>query len=189
MSSTTPPTTDDSQSSAVISVVFWCSLVVAVGLFSLVAFAPKWLAHVELWNRRQANQVRLVTLERQVHDLGKVVHSLETDAEFAAQLARIDFDASRPGDERIAVSADHALDARTAPMAFARPAVSLPWYAPLLRLFAFNRTIRYGMLAIAAAIAILAFTFLHESQTAPLTRAVGTSQSLLTRVVERYRRS
>jgi hypothetical protein len=189
MSSSSPQNTDDSQHGAMISLVFWCSLVVAVGIFSVIAFAPKWLAHVELWNRRQANQVRLVTLERQVSDLGKVVHSLETDAEFAAQLARIDFDASRPGDERIAVSADHALDARTAPSAFSRPAVSLPWYAPLLCLFAYNDTIRYCLLTIAAAIAIMAFTFLHESQAAPLTRAVGSSQSLLSRVVDRYRRS
>jgi hypothetical protein len=113
MSDTTRQT-DEPRHGWILSLAFWLCLLLAGGLYAAVALSPKILAHLHLKQKFYENQIRLVTLERQVQYLGKVVVALENEPDFAAELLRVDFDASRPGDERIAVDRSLSLGAPTA---------------------------------------------------------------------------
>lgn len=160
------------ESAWFVSLLFWLALLVAAGLYAAVALAPRYLAWLELREEFYRNQVRLVALERQAAYLNSVVAALENDSQFAAELARIDFDASRPGEERIPVERHLSLDGRSADPAAAPLASSLPWYAPLVALAAQDHRLRRNVLIAAAVVVIVAFTFLHESQ-APQIRAAA----------------
>jgi hypothetical protein len=145
-----------------VSLLFWLCLFLAGAMYAAVALSPKLLAWASLRDEHYGNQVRLVELEKQVKYLGRVVDALEDDPEFAAQLARVDFDASRPGDERITVDPSLSLDARDE----SRPRATVDrtaWYLPLLRQFADRPEFRRALLTIAAALSIFSFAFLQEA--------------------------
>jgi cell division protein FtsB len=174
-----------------VSVVFWGTLLLAAGAYAAVALAPKLLAYGTLSDEYRGLQTRLVTLERRVQYLERVATALEDDPQFAAELARIDFDAARPGDERIAVAPQHSLDARQAGAHVAHPVTASPAGLPLLRVLAEDRPVRIALLAAAAVACLAAFTFLHDpagtTPRAPLATATGSR--LLHRLAARYRRA
>jgi len=178
----------ESEHAWLISLSFWLCLLFAAGLYASASLAPKFLTYLTLRHQCSTNQVRLVTLERQVRYLSKVGDALETEADFAAELARVDFDAARPGDERIPVDRTLNLDARTEPNQ-ALPAVTLPWYTPLVKLLAGGRCVRAATLTAAALLTLFAFTFLHDSQAQQIRAATDTLHSSLRRFVDRYRKS
>ncbi len=158
----------DSKFGWIVSLAFWLVLFCAVGVYASVALSPKLLTYLNLHNEYYVNQVRLVRIEKQVENLGRVVVALETDPNFSAELARIDFDAERPGDERIPVDPELSLDGRLANATLSVPATSLPWYGSLLKVVANNNRFRTTLLFTSAMLTILAFTFLQESQTRQL---------------------
>ena len=125
----------------IISLTFWTCLLVATLLYAVVALAPKYLVYLRLKDAHFANQVRLVNLEQQNGYLQKVVYALEDEPRFQAELARYDFDAAKPDEERIAVEGALALDRLTAP-AFVVPDETLPPYLPIVE--AWPPTIRCG---------------------------------------------
>jgi len=147
----------------VASLAFWICLFVAAGLFASVTLAPRLAAYIDLQAEYQANQVELVRMESRAQYLEKVVEALATDPHFAAEVARIDFDAVRPGDERIAVDKSLSLNApRYDPPEITAPP-SPPWYAPVARFLSSNPALRPLTLLVAAGLIVVAFTFLHDS--------------------------
>ena len=167
----------------VISFAFWLSLFFAAALYGVVALAPKYLTYVEEQNDYAANQMVLVKLESRVIDLERVAHAMQHDPQFSAELARREFNAAEPGDERIPVGRELQLEA-VANTEVEKPAVSPPIHRPLLLMAAGNETLRRSLLASAVVILLLSFTFLHESQAPHLRRAAGA----LGNAAERVRR-
>ena len=172
-----------------VSLLFWSCLLIAATCYALVALAPKLVTHFGIREDRYANQVRLVALERQVSYLERVVQALESDPAFAAQLARIDFDASRPGEERIAVGAELSLNAREVAASDHVDEVQSHWYAPALQRLANDTKLRRQLLVVAALLTVFSFTFLQESQSPQLEAAAGKVQSGAGWLARRYRKS
>ncbi len=150
------------------TLTFWGCLLIAAAMYAAVSLAPKMLTWATLKREQYEHQVKLVTLERQVTYLRRVVDAMENDPEFASQLARIDFDAARPGDERITVDPQLSLDAREIPVLVDATPRHVSLLIPLLRQLTDRPELRRALLAASAALAIFAFTFLHDpgSQTA-----------------------
>src|SRR5258705_13685823 len=92
----------ESRFSWLVALLFWACLLVSVSLFALTVLSPKVLALSALEKEYHDNQVKLVDLERKVEYFQKVASALQTDAEFAKELARFEFNAVQPGEERIA---------------------------------------------------------------------------------------
>ena len=159
------PSTTEPRNAWVSNLAFWFCLIAAAGIYAVVALSPKVLAYVRLQNECYANQVRLVSLERQVQYLGSVAAALKSEPEFAAELARVEFDAVRPGDERIPVDRHLSIDAPVRKPVPNALSAQTSWTEMLLEPFAHHRTIRLTLLAIAGAIVLTAFTFLIEPST------------------------
>ncbi len=154
----------DKNSGWLLSLTFWIVLFSATTLYASVALAPKLSVHLNLESRYYTNQVRLVSLQQKIENLGRVARALETESEFAAELARIDFDAQRPGDERISVDPDLRLDVHASSRSITVRAKSMRWYESLVNTMAKDAQLRAFALTGAVVSVILAFTFLHESQ-------------------------
>ena len=172
------------------SLAFWLCLLLAAVVYASVALAPKLLGYVKLNDEYRKNRTELVALEQRVSHLERVKDALENDPEFAAELARIDFDASRPGDERIAVEPLLSLEAVPTT---ARPSAAAfdghpAWYAPLLGVLAGNRTVRMSFLAIAAVVTLGAFTFLHETDETHGAGSPASNAGPFRRFINRYRK-
>lgn len=145
------------------SLLFWGCLLVAVGLYSVVVLSPKVIAFLELDQEYRGNQARLVRMEGQVEYFDKVAGALEKDPAFAAELARIEFDASKPGEERIAVDNRLSLQAPQPANPVVDTVDPIAWYVPTLKTFVENEDHRNLLLAGAATLVIFAFTFLQDS--------------------------
>ncbi len=143
------------------SLAFWCCLIVAAVLFAAVALGPKLVTSIELRKEYLDNQAKLVAMENRAQYLDKVADALESDPQFAAEVARIDFDAARPGDERIAVDKSLSLSAPHYEPPPTNISQELPWYAPYAKFLAGNSATRPLMAIVAAALVVVAFTFLH----------------------------
>lgn len=168
-----------------ISLAFWTGLIIAAVLFAAVNLSPRLAAILKLREEHYANQLRLVSLEKQARQLERVVQALEHDPAFAAEMARLEFDALRPGEEVIAVDRTLALDARHAATAEPPRGATQAWYLPAVEILATSRELRNTLLLAAAVLTIVAFTWLQESTAGQLETGVRTCRSLW----ERYRRS
>lgn len=169
------------------SLLFWSQLMIAVGLYAAVSLSPKLLVSVNLQMDFVKAQSQLVHLEQQVDELKKVVDTLERDPRMIQELARIDLDAARPGEERIALSPDLKLQSRITQQRIHTPEVTRAWYMPLLTTFAENRQLRTSCLCVAATLVLISFTFFQPTELgAPASGGViGGSLSVL---AQRYRR-
>jgi len=172
------------------SLAFWGTLLVAGILFAAVSLAPKLKTLGDLREEYAANQRRLVALERQADELERVAEALEHDPAFAAELAKVEFAAGRPGRERIVVPADLRLGAETAPspVPSATP-VRSPLPAFVLEPLATHGGLRMTLLATAATLVLVAFLVLHEEQAATVRAVLVRGRHLFTRVRDRYRKS
>lgn len=176
--------------------LFWVCLFVSVACYAAVAVSPRMLQHLKLRREHDQNQLELVALEQQVEYLEKVGSALEHDPQFAAELARIDFDASRPGDERIPVERSLSLDGQAARLQRLRYDDTLPWYLPLVEMLAGDRRMRVTLLVSAALLTVGAFTCLQEPSGEPVRkRATGDENRqrragfrLLRSITARYRK-
>lgn len=170
-----------------ISLTFWIFLFVAALLFAAVVLSPRYLSYLKLKNEYLSNQVQLVTLENQVDYLREIAHSLEHDPEFRSEVARVDFDAVRPGEERIAVEPDLALDVPQWNPRNKIPVSNRAWYEPMLGVLSENQKVRSSILLSAAVIVVLSFTFLHESQSRQLESVTLSTRNLFGVLLSRYR--
>ncbi len=168
-------TTNDADTldsgSWVVSLAFWLVLFTAAAVYAAVALAPRLLAYTALEQHYVENQIRLVELERRNDHLTRVADALEGDPDFATQLLRIDFDAARPGEERIAVDPRFHLAVQGEAAAVAPP--SLPWYTPLAEVLARDAGLRRRLLVAAAVAVVLAFAVLHDANGTVLGRATS----------------
>ncbi|MBT4865422.1 MAG: hypothetical protein HON53_09920 [Planctomycetaceae bacterium] len=172
-----------------VSLAFWLSLLFSAVLYAAVALSPKLLEFTTLDNEFQSNRAELVSVEQRVSHLERVSEALRNDPEFAAELIRVDFEASRPGDERIAVEPLLSLEAVPASTRSASAAIDGPlaWYTPLLEVLTRNQTLRMSLLAIAAVVMVGAFTFLHETDDATGDAPTANSGGPIQRFINRYR--
>jgi amino acid transporter len=150
----------------IVTVLFWVSLLIAAASYAVAVLSPKLLGYFELRDRHYANQVKLVQLEQQVQYLGSVGAALRNDPEFHRELARVDLDATRPGEERIEV--DPTLSLHSSPIKNPTEAAQHPaptgsrllGSSPFAQI-AHSRRTQQTLLLTAAAITIFAFTFLR----------------------------
>lgn len=170
-----------------VAVLFWGMMLTAGGLYAAAALSPKLVVYLQLRDEHYHTQVKLVTLERRVMYLKKVMHALEHDPSFAAEQARVELGAEHPGEERVAVdeSLHLAPDADFDPSVFKQSII--PWYAPLLQVFASDQKTRRGFLIAATAMSLFAFTFLQESQATQLFACVRCVKDGWSRATSRYR--
>lgn len=169
------------------SFLFWGQLLVAGGLYASVAMAPKLLTYVELDNEYVTGQTELVRLERQVFELRKITEALETDRSLLEELARIDLDASRPGEKLIPLQDNLTLQSRiTRPFT---PAVQSTeqWYSPFLSAFAVNYQLRTTSLLVAAVLVLVAFTFFQPSQADRFSSGWNSCREGTSTLLARYR--
>jgi hypothetical protein len=148
------------------ALAFWCSLFIAAGLFALLALAPKLRTYRELAHEYDSLHRQLVSTERRTECLAKVADALEHDPDFAAELARVNFDAPG-GDERIPVAPQLRLAAwDSEPMLAASHPASLAGLldGPLLNTLSDDRTVRVSLMAAAALLVLVSFAFCGESR-------------------------
>lgn len=164
-------------------------MLTAAALYATVALSSKLVIYLHIRNEHYQTQVKLVTLERRVMYLKKVIYALEHDPEFAAEQARVELGAVRPGEDQIAVdeSLHFTPDPDFDPSAFRENI--LPWYTTLLEVFATQPSTRRGFLIVAAVMSLLAFTFFQESQTSQLVACARTVKHGWIRATSRYRKA
>ncbi len=155
-----------------ISLAFWLALFTAAGLYAVVALSPKVVTFLEEQEKYRTNQQQLVWLEQQVLDQKRVAAALQNEPEFAAEVARMELNATRPGDERIPVDGDLVKTA-VAKTPHQSLVLKLPWYMEFLQIFNEQQEWRRYTLTAAALLALFAFMILQPSQEQRLRRAVG----------------
>jgi len=144
------------------SVAFWLSLLVSATVYASVALSPKYFAYLELKGKYYTGQVELVSLEKQAKYLKRVIRALETDPNYAAELARVDFDANNREGESIPV--DSNLELKTKKLTpHQQKTATLPWYGPAVRILAENESLRSSLLIFSGFLILVAFTFLHDA--------------------------
>jgi hypothetical protein len=164
-----PATTDDDRGEApfrpLAALAFWASLFAAAGLFAVLALAPKLRMYRELSRDYDRLEHQLVATERRTESLAKVADALEHDPQFAAELARVDFD-SPSKEERIAVGPQLSLsvwDSEPASAApDARPSAFALLDGPLLNALSDDRTVRQPLMAASSLLVLAAFVLCNE---------------------------
>jgi hypothetical protein len=179
--------TDNAYRGGFVSLLFWLCLGIAVGLYAACALAPRVVIWAELQAQSARNQAGLVNLEHQVQQLARVTHALERDSSFAAELARVELDAARPGGTRIPLPPSLGFDPRAprTPEVVAEPFE--PWYLPAARLVVTDARLRWKLLGIAAGLLLFAFVFL-QGDVSRLASVGATSRRVLRTVFGRYLR-
>jgi len=172
----------------VVSLLFWGLLLIAGVLYGAVSLAPKLLIHSELDARYRKAQSQLVGLEQRVTELRDITQALENDPRILQELARIDLDAAGPDEERIMLPAELTLQSRVTELPSNAPDVTRVWYLPILRAFAENRRLRLTSLLSAATLVIIAFRFLHPSQSTQIRSGWNSVRGFTSGVTGRYRR-
>ena len=141
------------------ALAFWSALLLAGLLLATVLLAPKAKTLAELGVEYATNQVRLVELERRAIELEEVAEALREDPSFAAELARMEFAAGQPGEERISIPADLRLVAAKPSQSIPAAPVNRGWQFPaaLLELVASSAWLRRTLLVLAATLVLGAF--------------------------------
>ena len=146
------------------SLAFWLCLVTSAVLYGTVTLSPKLLAFLTLSREYHTNQWQLVSLEKQVAHLQKVIDAQKNDPAFVREQARSDFDVANPEEQRISVESHLRLNIGTGSADLLVVPPDLPWYSVLLALVARSRSMANSVLAAAALLVLYAFAMLHERQ-------------------------
>ncbi len=145
-----------------ISLAFWLCLFAAAALYATVTLSPKLLAFLTLNRQYHGNQWKLVSLERQVGHLEKVIDAQKHDPGFVREQARSDFDVASPDEQRISVESHLRLNIGTGAASLQVAPAELPWYSPLLAAVARSRPVSNALLFVAALLVLYAFAMLYE---------------------------
>ena len=155
----TPPV----ERSILVSIAFWMCLLSSASLFASVSLAPRLVEWHELQLSTIDRQQQLVELEMHVQHLDQVVHALEHDPHFRAEVTRREIgsgvdDGSIPLDKSLTVD-------MTAPRTNG-PNVPLvvPWYIPILKTLSVPSDWRRRVLWISAGLCLIAFVGLRERE-------------------------
>lgn len=161
MMTTTTSDTDEPMAGVAISLTFWLMLLAAAALFALVSLAPKLATFLALRDQSLAQQHELVQLEREQAELERVIAALEHDPLFAAEMARMEFDAVRPGEEILAVDSDLILTPNKSSPSVQPMIATSPW-RPWVGILAEFQPLRWLLLAAAAVLVLIAFGWMQE---------------------------
>ncbi|MEQ9411505.1 MAG: hypothetical protein RIK87_27570 [Fuerstiella sp.] len=161
-----PTSTDDAaplSPSWAVSICFWCALLLAAAVYATVALAPKFAVWNRVRHEHLKNAEQLVALEDDVDYLERVEKALETDPEFVDRLAGMSGQTADDDTEYIPVSGTLLFGYEQMSAAATLP--DEPPYHQLIMTLASRRPLRRGLLIFAAALTILAFTFLNDAGT------------------------
>jgi len=150
------------MSGVAISLTFWLMLLAAAGLFAVVSLSPKLSTYLALCDQHFAQQHELLQLERDHAELERVIAALEHDPHFAAEMARMEFDAVRPGEEILSVDSALTLSPNIGAMKTDPLAVGGSRWRPWIAVLAEFQPLRMLLLATAAGLVLFAFGWMHE---------------------------
>ncbi len=159
----------------------WLLLCVALGMYGVVALAPRLLSYARLQQQSQTHQLRLVAIEEQVRRLDRIAEALESDPEFAAAYARQTFAVVRPGEQRIPVPAELSLELAADSTELDLPPPEMPWYTSLIERIALNQRLSTILLSIAAVLAITSFVWPAVAESEPVAADHGSWWKTATR--------
>ena len=141
-------------------------LLSSAALFASVALAPRLVEWHELDLSTLDRQQQLVELELHIQHLEKVVHALEFDPHFQAEVIRREIGGPEVGETiplKKLLTVDLALPQIKAPNV---PLV-VPWYIPILKTLSVPSNWRRRVLWLSAGFCLLAFVALREREPAP----------------------
>jgi hypothetical protein len=173
------------------SLAFWCCLALSAAIFATVFLAPRLRTFRDLTREYDGIQRELLTSERQVDYLQKVVDALRHDPEFAAELARVDFGVSG-SEERIPVAAQLSLSGEPPAINVEAEGVVRPFPrnlldTPLLDKLADDRSVRSSLLGAVSLLLLVAFTFLCGTRPRwPVNKGIGWRARCRRWFAERY---
>ena len=176
----------ETVSGLMVSLLFWFSLLLAAGLFTGVALAPKLAETLRLQDLYSVNQRKLVSVERQNEQLQWVVEAIQTDKEFAAEMTRIEFDAVRSDEEIIPVATDLKLEPRGIETPRAQPVMPRAWSRPWLTLLTEHDSLRSGLLGAAAVLVIVSFTWFQPASADRIAKQVRFGRTAWQSLRNRY---
>lgn len=176
----------ETVSGLIVSLLFWFSLLLAAGLFTAVALAPKLAETLRLRDLYTVNQLKLVSVERQNEQLQRVVEAIQHDKDFAAELTRIEFDAVRSDEEIIPVATDLKLETRGMETPRAQPVVPRAWYRPSLTLLTENDSLRSSLLGAAAVLVVVSFTWFQPASADRIAKQVKFGRTVWQALRNRY---
>jgi hypothetical protein len=124
------------------------------------------LAFLVLDREYRVNQWRLVSQERQVAHLQRVIEAQTNDPAFMREQARSDFGVADSDEQRIPVESHLRLNIETGNTGLPAANTDLPRYAVLLEFVARSHRVGNALLGAAAILVLYAFTRLYV-RTAP----------------------
>lgn len=147
----------------VLSAGFWGCLVAASVLFGTVALAARVVEHARLERETAERQSELLTLNRDVMHLERVVRGLQSDASFAQTVARHALGRRPAGAIALPVGGKLRYDPREAAPDPIDVTWQAPWYLPILASVATSPQRQQRWSLIAAGLLAFGFVFLHEN--------------------------
>lgn len=135
----------------------WLCLILAALLFAVVHLAPRLMTSIRLEQEYETNHLRLVSLEHQLKELEGFAAALESDPEFTAAVARVEFPTHHPDEQRIIVEPHLAQEPRAAAPNLRVTPAPWPWYTPFVRAVIEDQRLNTGMLFGSAMLVMLAF--------------------------------
>lgn len=161
MSLQASPTSREPRQGWLASLAFWLCLFTAAALFGTVTLSPKLLAFLVLDREYRTNQWRLVSQERQVAHLQKVIEAQTNDPAFMREQARSDFDVANSDEQRIPVESHLRLNIETGNSGLPATHSDLPRYALFLEFVARSHRVGNALLGAAAILVLYAFARLY----------------------------
>jgi cell division protein FtsB len=161
MKSTADPDSREPRQGWLVSLAFWLCLFMAAALYGVVTLSPKVLAFLVLDRQYRTNQWRLVSQEKQVARLQRVIEAQTNDPAFMREQARSDFDVANSDEQRIPVQSHLRLNIETGTAGPPVTNADLPRYAALLEFVARSHAVGNALLGSAAILVLYAFTRLH----------------------------
>lgn len=158
----TPTAAETPESAAATAPLFWACLAIAAALYAPCVLAGRIVTWSDLQQKYLRNQAELVASQQQVQHLQRVARALETDPEFAAQVARTELGAAPADTQVIPLPAELNHDPRIPPAPLAAEPPAEPWYVPTLRLIAADPNLRRNLMIAAAAAFLFGFLVFRE---------------------------
>jgi len=146
----------------IVSLTFWCCLLVAAGLFGATVLAERIVVLAEQERTFAMHQAELLTVQHQVEHLSLVKSAFENDSQFRDEVARREIDATKTGTIQIPVAESLHFDARLPTRAAVVSRYVTPWYVDVVRPIADSSSLRWRLSLIAAGLVLFGFVFLHD---------------------------
>lgn len=146
----------------VVSLLFWCSLLISAVMYGSVSLSPKLAEWIRTRQQYSQNALRLAELEDDIDYLERVSAALQSDPEFSRRLAQAAGPAQLPGHEFVPVTDDLALGAQ--PAADRTEAHEAdPAFSDAVFYLASHQKHRQWLLISSGLLTLFGFTFLNDS--------------------------